>query len=459
MDRHRNLKKQIAMLIGDFIVMGISLFVALSLRHFEIPDKGTIFVHIKPFTVIFILWTLILFINGLYDITKTRNSAFFFKTFFQSVLVCAFVAIGFFYVVPFLPIEPRTNLLLTIVIFCVLFIGWRILIHSFITSRALRKRVLFIGAHGEAFELIDAINSNPQFGYEVVAILEPEGTAPPDESDNIRWLTSLTQLKPFVKERHIDTVVVSPNPNYRDAVGRELFDTIFWAIEITDLVGFYETMLGRIPVTALTETWFLENLQESQKRHYDTVKLFVDGVIAAVLSIATIIVLPFIALAMYMEDKGPLFYTQHRLGKNGMPFTMFKFRTMRIDAEKDGAKFTENNDPRITRVGKILRKTRLDELPQVWNILKGQMTFVGPRPERPEFVKYFADVIPFYTVRNLVKPGITGWAQINYPYYATVGENMRKLQYDLYYIKNRSLFLDVRIILKTINIIMRWMGV
>ncbi len=459
MDRNRNLRKQLVMLFGDFLLMYVSLFVALSLRHFRFPDVATLRIHIPPFTIIFIIWVLVLFINGLYDISKARNSTFFFKTFFQSLVVSLLLAMGFFYAIPSLPIEPRTSLVLTIIVYAVLLVIWRIFIHSIITSRALRKRVLFIGARGEAFELIDAINSNPQFGYQVVAILDPNSTAPTEHNDGIQWLTNLHDLKEFVQSKKIATVVVSPNPVYRDAIARELFDTIFWAIEITDLVSFYETILGRIPVTALSEAWFMENLQESQKKHYDLVKTMFDYVIAAGLSVIAIVIIPCAMLAMYLEDKGKFLYTQKRVGKNGKEFMMYKFRTMHPDAEKNGAQFAEVGDPRITRVGKFMRKTRIDELPQIINIIRGDMTFVGPRPERPEFVKYFAEVIPFYSVRTLVKPGLTGWAQINYPYYATVGENMKKLQYDLYYIKNRSPFLDTRILLKTINTVMRWMGV
>lgn len=459
MERTRTLRKQLLLLIGDIFIMYVSLYGALFLRHFTPPSKEILMTHVKPFSIIFFLWLLVLFINGLYELTKTRNSLKFIKTFFEALVFCALIAMGFFYFFPFYGIEPRTILLLSVTLFGILFLAWRGLVQFIITTKTLRRRVLFIGAQGEAYELIDAINTSPQFGYEVTSILDLDGNPPSDPNEKIDWLTNLSDLKPYLKRENISTIVVSPNPQHADAIARELFETIFWYIEITDLVTFYEGILGRIPVTALSETWFLENLQESQKKHYDTIKALMDYIIASSVGLICLAIYPFIAIAVYFEDKGPVFYSQRRLGKNGKEFTMYKFRTMGDDAEREGIKFAEAGDPRITRVGRVLRKTRLDELPQVWNILKGDMTFIGPRPERPEFVEHFSEVIPFYTVRHLVKPGITGWAQISYPYYATIGENMKKLQYDLFYIKNRSLFLDARIMLKTINTIMRWMGI
>ncbi|MAG11999.1 MAG: hypothetical protein CMI52_04315 [Parcubacteria group bacterium] len=451
--------KQWVLLIGDAAVMYASLYLALFFRRLSLPDMEVFIAHARPFSFIFFLWIVILFINGMYDLTKTRNSLKFIRTFFEGLIFCLLIAMGFFYFIPFYLIEPRTILILTVVLFGVMFLLWRGLMHSLITSRAMRRRVLFIGARSEAYELVQAISKSPSFGYEVTAILDLDKAPPQVDADGIHWLSSIEELKPYLKRENISTIVVSPKPMYAETVARELFETIFWYVEITDLVSFYESILGRIPVTALNEMWFLENLQESQKKHYDTIKHLIDIVLALILGVLSVVLLPFVALAIYAEDRGPLFYKQKRLGKHGREFTMFKFRTMTIEAEKDGAQFAKHEDPRVTKVGKVLRKTRIDELPQLVNILRGDMTLIGPRPERPEFVEHFSEVIPFYTIRHLVKPGLTGWAQINNPYYATVGENMLKLQYDLFYIKNRSALLDARILLKTINTVLRWMGI
>ena len=459
MQFQRSQLKQWFLLLGDSVVMFVSLYLALFLRHFELPTYDVYMSHARPFAFIFFLWLVILFINGMYDLTKTRNSLRFVRTFFEGLIFCLLVAMGFFYFIPFYLIEPRTILILTVALFGVWFMLWRWLVHTIITARALRRRVLFIGARSEAYELVNAIAKSPSFGYEVTAILDLDKAPPQSDSDGLHWLSSLEELKPFLKRENISTIVVSPKPAYAEVVARELFETIFWYIEITDLVSFYESILGRIPVTALNEMWFLENLQESQKKHYDTIKHLIDVVFAIGLGVIYLILLPFVALGIYLDDRGPLYYKQRRLGKHGREFCMYKFRTMTLEAEKDGAQFAQQEDPRVTRVGRFLRKTRIDELPQLLNILRGDMTLIGPRPERPEFVEHFSEVIPFYTIRHLVKPGLTGWAQINNPYYATVGENMLKLQYDLFYIKNRSALLDARIFLKTINTVLRWMGI
>ena len=455
----RGQRKQWVMLLGDIFFMFVALYAALVIRHLEAATLSDYLLHVSYFVAVFFVWTVIFFINGLYDIMKARNSSMFFTTFIESLIVAFLITSLYFYLLPHPAIEPRTLLLIFVLTYGAMFVAWRSLLHQYIASRAMAKRVLFIGAQSEAYELIDALKTHPQFGYEVYGMLEPDGHAPHAGATNIPWLTDIAQLKSFVKEKRISTIVVSSLHTKKEEVAHELFDTIFLGVEVTDVVSFYETILGRIPVTALTDAWFLENVQEAQKKHYDSFKIVLDYILGFFGGVFAVILTPLIAIAIYLEDKGPIFYAQTRVGKRGVEFLMYKFRTMGMDAEKNGAQFAESNDPRVTKVGRILRKSRLDELPQLYNILLGDMTFIGPRPERPEFVKHFAEVIPFYEVRTLVKPGLTGWASINYPYYATVGENVKKLQYDLYYIKNRSLFLDIRIVLKTINTVLRWMGV
>lgn len=459
MAKIRKNRKQWAMVGGDIVLLFLALFLALFVRRLEVPTVALFSQHLNYFAFIFTTWVLIFFINGLYDIMKSRNSSFFYATFAESLAAGVLLAALYFYLLPHPAIEPRTILLIFTGVYALLFLAWRSLLNRYIASKALRQRVLFIGAQSEAYELIDAINAHPQFGYEVIALFEPEGNPPPEPIHHITWLHSSEELKSFVKEKKVTTIVVATAAHHKEQIAHELFETMFWGIEITDVISFYETILGRIPVTALSEAWFLENIQEVQKRHYDAVKILMDYILGIIVGLTVLPFLPFVLLAIYLEDKGPVMYHQTRVGKNGKLFTIYKLRTMRTDAERDGAQFAENNDPRVTTVGRILRKTRIDELPQLFNIFKGDMTFIGPRPERPEFVAHFSEVIPFYAVRNLVKPGLTGWAQINYPYFATVGENVKKLQFDLYYIKNRSIFLDVRIILKTINTVVRWLGV
>ena len=214
-------------------------------------------------------------------------------------------------------------------------------------------------------------------------------------------------------------------------------------------------MTKKIPLEAIDEIWFLENLSRAEKRIDEISKRVFDILFSLVGLLIIAILFPFIILFIKVDSQGPVFYAQKRMGKDGKIFTLYKFRTMIADAEKEGFQWALPNDHRITRAGKVLRTLHLDELLQFYNILKGDISFVGPRPERPEFVEQLKKEIPYYEIRHLIKPGLTGWAQINYHYGASVGEAKEKLQYELYYIKNRSFFLDLGIILKTIRIIFR----
>ena len=216
--------------------------------------------------------------------------------------------------------------------------------------------------------------------------------------------------------------------------------------------------MGKVPLSAIGEVWFLENLAESEKKFYENFKRIFDMFFAIIFGIISLIFYPIIAILIKIDSKGPVFYKQKRVGLNGEVFTVYKFRTMIEDAEKDGVKWADNEDKRITKVGRFLRKTRLDELPQLLNIFFGDMSFVGPRPERVEFVETLEKQIPYYNIRHIIRPGLTGWAQVNFRYGASVEDSIEKLQYELYYIKHRCFILDISIILKTIKIVLKGSG-
>ncbi|MEI7620370.1 MAG: sugar transferase, partial [Candidatus Falkowbacteria bacterium] len=238
---------------------------------------------------------------------------------------------------------------------------------------------------------------------------------------------------------------------------RRLFNCLPLGISYTTLPNFYEKITGRVPLEIIGQSWFLENLDLADKKIFEFIKRSFDLLLAIILLIVSGIFWPFIVLAIKFSSPGPVFFSQYRMGKNNIPFKMYKFRTMRTD--NNNYALTVENDKRITGVGKVMRKTRLDEIPQLINIIKGEMSFIGPRPERPEFIAELKENIPFFDIRTLVKPGISGWDQISGEYHsASIADTVKKLQHDLFYIKNRSLFLDITIILKTIKTIVAHEG-
>ncbi|MGC8478107.1 MAG: exopolysaccharide biosynthesis polyprenyl glycosylphosphotransferase, partial [Acetobacteraceae bacterium] len=224
---------------------------------------------------------------------------------------------------------------------------------------------------------------------------------------------------------------------------------------IFDRAGFAEHCLGRVDLDLLTEAWFLSGDGFAETRLQAAARRGLDLSVSLILLVLTFPLMLAVALAISFDSAGPVLYRQERVGRHGIPFTLFKFRSMRADAEKGGApRWATLGDSRVTRIGRIIRATRIDELPQLVNVLRGEMSLVGPRPERPHFVEQLAEVIPFYRERSLVKPGVTGWAQVNYPYGASVEDAREKLAYDLYYIKHRSLLLDLLVLLSTVRVVL-----
>ena len=373
-----------------------------------------------------------------------KNTLLFYSILLRSIIIGVAVAISFFYLIPLYGITPKTNLAIDILILTLLLYVWRQLFNYLIKSPALLNNVLIIGRNKEAEQLIRHVKGNPQLGYYIKKIISEKDT------------DSVFNLIEIVIKEKIQTIVTIPDPRHDNTLVRNLYHCLPLKITLFNLPTFYERISGKVPVSVIEEFWFLENLMDSQKNVYETFKRIFDLLFGLAFGIASLFLYPFIALAVKLDSSGPIFYQQKRVGQDSRIFQIVKFRSMVENAEKDGAKWAQKNDPRITRVGNFLRKTRLDELPQLWNVIKGEMSFVGPRPERPEFVfgTNMERQIPFYQIRHLVKPGLTGWAQINFDYGSSLEDTIEKLQYDFYYLKNRSFVLDLAIILKTIKIIL-----
>jgi len=349
-------------------------------------------------------------------------------------------------------IRPFLVYFLFVIIFSLLFVAWRRAYNQLTASEAFQNNVLFIGEGDEMQNLISELKAKPHLGYQVAEhiLIDPK-------NENESGLNDLN-LNKILVEKHINTVVTSLELHRLPEIVSQFYKNLFLGIRYFDLPAFYERLIGKIPVTTIGQIWFLENIAEGEKRFYEVTKRGSDVTIAIIMGILGLALTPFIALVIKIDSKGPVLFKQNRVGKAGYVFPAMKFRSMKVGAEINGAQWATPDDPRVTRVGKFLRKSRLDEIPQLINVLRGEMSLVGPRPERPEFVQELKQNIPFYDERHLIKPGLTGWAQVNFKYGASAGDSMEKLQYDLYYVKNRSTLLDLGILLKTINIVLTGKG-
>jgi exopolysaccharide biosynthesis polyprenyl glycosylphosphotransferase len=456
--------KQLILVVGDIFSYYIALFLALWVRHLELPTFFDMQTHQYLFAWTMFFWIIINYINGLYDFSRMGDRKKFFRQFLETAFISLFVGIIFFYIIPSTNITPKRILVLTILFGYTLSALWRLFaIHLIGGIKTLRTNILFIGNTKEITELTKLLQNFPERGYHVAALIDPDQTSHSPKSKHIEIYKSLRAIRPAISTHNIGLVVISPDIQSNEEAMRELYELLFWPVKIQNLPAFYELITGRIPPSIFSEGWFLEHLRQTENPFYEKGRIFIDYAAAFLLGIILLVFLPFVALAIKLSSNGAIFFTQTRVGRGGKTFRLYKFRSMYSlspdgSAETDGFQFAKKNDKRITSIGKMLRKTRLDELPQVLNLLKGDITLIGPRPERPEIVSKLTEHMPYYPLRHVVKPGITGWAVLHQNYTDTIEKSLQKLQYDLYYIKNRSFLLDISILLKTINVVVRGLG-
>lgn len=324
----------------------------------------------------------------------------------------------------------------------------RLLAHHAV--RDVRRGLLVIGQGPLTGKIIRSVRRGSVPGYRLVGVLGSEGSAREDiGGSDIPYVGEIGRVDTVCREHDVAEVVVADGAMQVPADVRAALACLRLGCRVTDETTFYESMYHEVPVSHITPSWFLAADLKGQRQEHAVAKRAFDIIVAGVGLLVSAPFFPLIAMAIWISDRGPAFYSQQRVGQGGRVFTLHKFRTMRSDAESGGSTWAQSNDPRVTPLGRWLRKLRLDELPQLWNILRGDMSVVGPRPERPEFVTPLCSLIPFYDQRHLMKPGLTGWAQINLGYGATIADARRKLQLDLYYIKHTSLELDLIILLRT----------
>jgi exopolysaccharide biosynthesis polyprenyl glycosylphosphotransferase len=437
--------KSFILLAGDIILMYFSLYLALIIRYGGRPSPGLWHLHFSSFTEIFVIWVLVFYISSLYNFRLSVSDSRFFQTLFKSFVISTILSILLFYFIPTANISPKTNLAVFIIVFACLFIVWRCLFNLILKSYLPKNNLAVIGQNNLVKEMINELKQKPQLGFQVSFILDEKAQA--KELDGVPIFNDLKNLPELIIKRRINNIILAANPDSQE-LRALLFECLPLKITFINLADFYENIAGKIPLEIINKMWFLENLNEGNKGNFDLFKRTTDLILALSIFIIILPLWPIIALIIKLESRGPVFIIQTRTGERGHNFSMLKFRTMKTVGNNQAP--TVARDPRITRFGSFLRKTRLDETPQVINIIKGEMSFVGPRPERPELIVELEKQIPFYRQRMLVKPGVTGLDQISGEYHSPSYEDtMKKLQYDLYYIKKRSTYLDLSILLKT----------
>jgi len=312
-------------------------------------------------------------------------------------------------------------------------------------------RLLLVGEIAEAETLLQDLHWSS--GYELIGVVDA-GDHPEEPDVQALLRGRLSRLAPVIAEHQPDLVILSDGRKTAATISR-LLDAAEAGFRIVGLAEFHEYAFGRVPIDDLTHDWFLSVLHLYQRRYLRGIKRGLDVIGASLLLILTLPLFPLLALFVRQTD-GPVILRQSRLGEHGRLFTIYKFRTMRADAEQAGAAvWASHEDPRLTRAGALMRRLRLDELPQLWNVLRGEMSLVGPRPERPEFLEELSESVPFWMRRHLIKPGLTGWAQVRQGYTASAEETATKLSYDLWYLRHRSLTVDLAVLLRTVAVVLR----
>ncbi|HEV2827129.1 MAG TPA: TIGR03013 family XrtA/PEP-CTERM system glycosyltransferase [Pyrinomonadaceae bacterium] len=336
-----------------------------------------------------------------------------------------------------------------------LMVGWRVSIHWLMGHPDFGERILIVGSGSLAVEVARELLDRPDAGYRIAGFVGSDPELLGKSLINPRVIGLTSELGEVVRREGIDRIVVAMGERRGQLPTAELLQlSLAGTVNIEEGASFYERVTGRVSLNMIRPSWLIFSSRGRQARISGIARNIVHRLVALIGALCSLPIAIVTAVLIKLESRGPVLYKQERVGKNGGLFTVMKFRSMRTDAEKAGPVWASLDDDRTTRVGKIIRKLRIDEIPQFWNILRGDMDFVGPRPERPHFVAQLAEEIPYYEQRHLIAPGLTGWAQIKYPYGASIEDARQKLQYDLYYIKNQSLMLDAIILFATVKIIL-----
>jgi lipopolysaccharide/colanic/teichoic acid biosynthesis glycosyltransferase len=439
-------KAAVLLFIGDVLLFVLSLWVTLWVRYQELPTAEFFLSHLSSFAVLFAIWTFIFYISGLYSKRMLLTQHELTGTILRTQLLNVTVAALYFFLATGVNVTPRASLAIYLVISLIFIYVWRLLVVPRITRPLYRERAAIVGSGPDMAELVAEVNGNTRYPLQFKVVASPEEVAANPEAFN----TQLVQAG--VRLLVIDSSQESIKPvlplMYKLAFVEQRY-------QCADLYQVYEEVFDRVPLSLLNYDWFLKNISPHSVGFYAFAKRAIDIAGALLMGAVTLILVPLVYLAMRLEGPGPLFLKQERFGLNGSRVRAYKFRSMRFDNSASREWVKEERENHVTRVGALLRKTSLDEFPQFINVLKGELSLIGPRNDIEGLGMRLAEALPYYMIRYMVKPGITGWAQINQRYEPgnaspqSIEETKTRLAYDFYYIKHRSIALDIVIALKT----------
>lgn len=439
------------LLAGDILVFIVALWLALSLRHFMVPEKEVFLLHLIPFSILFVLWVGVFFLAGLYGKhTRLFRSKLPTTILFTQTINVSLAAL-FFFLIPAFGIAPKTILVLYLIVSFALIYIWRVLVFARLRSARRLKGVL-VASGPDILALAKEIEHDRRYPFEFSHVIDTASAKPHEIiRDACRVAT----------EDNVTFLVVDFSDKSLAHALPILYDAAFQKknFALIDAMDLYQEVFDRVPLSLVHYEWVLASSGSSQI--YDFLKRVMDIVGAIVIGIISLLIYPFVALAIKLDDGGSVFITQNRIGRYQNNIRVVKFRSM---SGNDMGDYGANGKTSltVTKVGKWLRNLRIDELPQLWNVLKGDLSLVGPRPELPALAGGYSARIPYYNARHLINPGLTGWAQLHHdrdPHHgADIAETKNKLSYDLYYLKHRSLLLDLYIILQTIRIVLTARG-
>ncbi len=450
-------ERRLLLMVQDLLAINVALLLALALRPEHRLGWDVVIANPRWFVLLSVLWLPLAHAFDAYNLRTASRLSSSALAVVKAALCTAVVYMLIPYLPPMLPVSRLALAAFPLFTIALLLAG-RALYAVALSQPLFQRRLLIVGAGWAGRTIAQVLAQQGDGTYEVVGFVDDDpdklgsGVDAAEQGGPLQVLGDRQALPDLIRQQRVSTLVLAISSEVSGKLLQVLMDCLELGVDIIPMPVLYEQLTGRVPVAHIGGSWSVTMPIEHPGTGalWPLVKRIMDVVLASVGLLLLGVALPFVALAIYVDSPGPIFYTQLRVGKGGRLFRVFKFRSMTTDAENGRAVWADRNDARVTRVGRLLRKTHVDEFPQFLNILKGDMSAVGPRPERPEFVEQLTEQIPFYRVRHAVKPGMAGWGLVRQGYGSSEQDSLLKLQYDLYYIKHQSLWLDLVILLKTV---------